>query len=455
MSVLVCWLRVVGVVLAVGGFAAQAQAIGGALPAPVDSLETTPNYVPVDPPITAAQFTQGVRSIPGYQPDVEWSEMGGPGTGAVRSSAVANPSGNASALLRKIEQGEVTLPVDYPGAGTSLLGVPHAQTLYLGAFFANKVIAGVTYTASCNWEIFTSTLQATLTIDYGMSYNCNQAWIRGAIAASLGGMNRSDGSVVAEPLDLGSHTPPKAVDENFSPYKTVFTRMTYNRTFESQLQVIYGFLIVSIDYATNPGDRFIGQPGGAGAYADYSCSPPDGTTSECRVVTDPFTFIPTDNTKCENGDTCGLASSLMAPGYIPVGAETDCGGYTQEPSLPGGSAATNAQGAVTGPQPDDTEDEDESSAYSGSYQAEMLEVDGPCETAETAAPVVGRATPNAEKVSYAIDCKVTFPDYGPDKYYSAHEGQFVVLGRRSRETVRAPGQLRPPPSVSSKLRCSG
>ena len=286
-----------------------------ALLAPVqakaDGLPTdaSANYTAVDPPITAQQFSDDIARVK----TIDWSPFSWQAADdpSSTSGTFMQTQSTALGLASQLTTGSASLNANNvpPQPGYSILGVPHAQTLYHATILAGKVVNGVQQDAICYFEIFTGTPQATRYIKYGVAFSCNQPWIHGRIAAGLGSINdpnNANDTTVGE-YPLGTTDAPY-VENGFVYYGLVSTTAYYSRTFEQQLENIYGYLDLYVD---NPGpnDNFLGQPGGAGAYDSYNCAGANTPHVICQIVTAPFTFVPTDDTQCVNGDACGTVAS--------------------------------------------------------------------------------------------------------------------------------------------------
>ena len=326
---------------------ASSVAIGAPTPVPDPTASITPSadYQSVDPPITAQQFAADIAKVnAGSTRQIDWSPFSWQiaNSPASPSGALTQAQSAAVGIASQIPSGHINLNVNNvpPQPGYSILGIPHAQTLYHATILAGKKVNGVQQDAICYFEIVSGTPSATRDIMYGVGFSCNQPWIHGAIAAGLGGINYPSGTTVDE-HPLGTTTAPE-VENGFVYYGLVSATAAYSRTFEQQLENIYGYLDLYVDNPA-PGDNFLGQPGGSGAYDSYSCAGADTAHVLCQIVTDPFTFVPTDNTtSCASGDACDQASGAVsdATSYA-VGQAADDPATPADPNTPADDALAN------------------------------------------------------------------------------------------------------------------
>jgi hypothetical protein len=259
---------------------------------PVGTLEPTPNYTPSDPLPTVEQFNADIARVKTAPFGWNWSAQGSPS----RSAGPIDQQ-DAEAAVKKIESGRLDANAAL-GPGSSVLGVPHAQTLVHSTIMASKTVNGKLYQAVCQYEIFTGTPNATRTIELGTAWNCNQPWVRGAVSAAGAGLNNPDGTVALYSLPVRQ---PIIYIDGSAVNQTVYDKVTYERGFEIQLEDVYGYVSLSVDNPLSSNDNFFGQPSAEGAYASYNCLGANTQHVACEFISDPFTFVPTDNTQCSSG----------------------------------------------------------------------------------------------------------------------------------------------------------
>lgn len=284
-----------------------------AVAAPVASLgrlDAPPGYQRVDPPITDAQFTTDVAQISQAPWEWQWSAAG------AEFARSATSVSSADSVVHQIETGHVGFNADLPGLGTSLLGVPNAQSLVHSTVMASKTVNGELFQAICYFEVFTGTPHASRQITYGAAWQCNQPWVRGAVAAGLGGLNYADGSFNEHALRPGdeSYVP---TDEGWTPTKTLYIKKSFTREFETQLEDLYGYIDLKIDDPHSTNDAFFGQPSAEGAYRSYKCNHANAQDVACEIITAPFSFVPTNDTNCDNG-ACDLGTIPPVPSVPPT-----------------------------------------------------------------------------------------------------------------------------------------
>jgi hypothetical protein len=297
---------------------------------PLGALETVP-YTPTDPMITEEQFQADIAKVKTVP--FAWSWTDG------RTSFAQPPADQESinAAIEKIETGRVDMNAAV-GPGSSILGVPHAQTLVHSTIMASKTINGQLSQAVCQYEIFTATPNATRQIEIGAAWYCNQPWVRGAVSAAGAGLNNPDGSVALYPLPI---TQPLIYIDGSKVNETLYSKVTFNRGFEIQLEDIYGYISLNVDNPSSPNDNFFGQPSAEGAYASYNCAGASTQHVVCEFISDPFTFVPTDNTTCTSGDVCGQAGVTQAQIQDAIEQGQI---FAQDPAIPAEPSATSPAG---------------------------------------------------------------------------------------------------------------
>lgn len=272
-------------------------------------LETTPNYQPVDPDMTVERFSSDVDAISSAPFSWRWNEsFGEPDRAQSDDQTRSLPSGAQPGRSGVVSPSAALTS----GSRISVMGTPNAATLVLSEIMASKTINGRLYQAFCQYEIWTGTPRATRTIEIGMSWYCNQSWLRGGISVAGAGTNRPDGTIAESSLQRpdGSYVN-TFTNVGDQVNRTYAYSVLYDRTFELQLEHLYGFLNLYVDNPQGQ-DGIFGQPSVAGAYSSYSCNQANKPTVICEFITDPFAFIPTENTQCTNGDVCASLADVLS-----------------------------------------------------------------------------------------------------------------------------------------------
>lgn len=298
--------------------------------------------------MTFEQFIERIQPVA----SIDWTTTPGDksesGQFAQRSGIGEVPSG----VVHRLPRGKVRIAAAAAPAGTSILGRP-GQSLVWGHTTAQKTISGKTYFASCVFDIYSDTPSATRRITYGIAWNCNQSWLRGHIAAGLGELEPSPYAEV--PL-----VPPGfvSITDAWYPNKVYWSEGSYTRTSEDQLQMIYNYLLLDVADAVDGLDIFLTSPGGVGAVSRQECNLAFQTSVVCEILTDPFTFVPTSNSKCDSGscvpptlDRCEAILELQS-------------GVNESPGCYAGDAAAPA---ATDPYGDQGQRQDAGVATAGTY----------------------------------------------------------------------------------------
>lgn len=323
------------------------------LPAPMpgSTLETTPNYQAVDPPMTAERFSREIEPVKTVPWAWDWDSQDQPAESDRAEGAGSTPS--RSGGVRPGRSGVIS-PSEALASGTrvSVMGVPNAATLVHSTIMAAKEYNGKQYQALCQFEIWTGTPRATRTIEIGTSWNCNQPWIRGGIAVTGAGTNRPDGTISESALQRpdGSYVNRLVSIDGSLLNRTYAWSTLYDRTFEHQLEHLYGYVDLYVDGSAGPNDSFFGQPSAEGAYSSYRCNQALKPSVTCEWISDPFAFIPDESTQCVNGacappqqEDTGIGPKSCSGGQTTVAAPQ---GAAAGQAYRGGTAAANQAPAL-------------------------------------------------------------------------------------------------------------